>query len=98
MNNVLDKVKSCVTPRMNDELCKPYEHDEILHAVKQLHPSKAPKPNGMNPYFYQKFWLIIGPKVPQAAWGVLNGGTLPPSFNDAHCTNSQEAKLLYYPM
>ena len=55
MSNVPDYVPCRVTEDMNVRLCSPYTCEEVEMALKQMHPHKVPGPNGMNPFFYQKF-------------------------------------------
>lgn len=48
---------------MNDELIKEIDAAEVWQAVKQMHSSKAPGPDGFSPCFYQRFWNIVGSDV-----------------------------------
>ena len=49
-----------------------------------MHPGKAPGLGGMNPYFFQKSWPIVGDDATEAVLSIVNGGTFPPSFNHTH--------------
>lgn len=81
----MDHVLSCVTPivtvEMNDSLTRPYTREEIEIALKQMHPHKAPGPDGLNPHFYQKFWETIGDDVSSAVLAILEGQSIPPELN-----------------
>ena len=57
---ILDAIQSKVTPRMNQVLVKEFSKVEVKIAIKQMHPLKSPRPNGMPPLFYQHFWPKIG--------------------------------------
>ena len=36
-------------------LTRPYMEEKVKTALFQMHPSKSPGPNGMSPFFFQKF-------------------------------------------
>ena len=57
---------------MNKELIKEFFKDEILTALKQMHPTKAPRPNGMSTIFFRKYWDIVGNRVTNMVLNVLN--------------------------
>ena len=52
--------------------------------LQQMHPGKAPRPDGMNLSCFQKYWQIVGEDVIQAVPNVLNKETSPSSFNHMH--------------
>lgn len=60
----LDEVLGCVEPKvtegMNTTLCAQYSADEVEQALKQMHLHKALGPDGLNPFFFQKYWEIVG--------------------------------------
>ena len=57
---------------------------EVWNALKQMHPTKAPGPNGMSPVFYQKYWNIVGPSVTNCVLQALNTGTMPKDINKTY--------------
>jgi len=81
MDDVINAASTRVTPEMNSKLCMAYTRDEIEKALKQMHPHKASRPDGMNPFFYQRFWDVIGDDVVAAVLAILNGHAIPPRFN-----------------
>lgn len=55
MEDILSGVEIKINKQMNEELIRPYVAEEMEEAFKQMHPFKAPGPNGMSPVFYQKY-------------------------------------------
>ncbi len=55
IDEVLHEVDGVVTPGMNNDLLCPFTHEEIKRALFQMHPSKAPRPDGMSALFFQKY-------------------------------------------
>lgn len=49
VDNILKWVQPKVTATMNQELLLPFTNEEIKFAFFQMHPTKAPGPNGMSP-------------------------------------------------
>lgn len=67
-------VPNGVTQDMNNYLDTPFTKEEIKKALFDLHPSKAPGPDGYTALFFQNVWDVIGEKVTKAALDVLNCG------------------------
>ena len=71
MESVLQSIQRKVTPQMNESLTRPYTTDEVRIALFQMHPSKSPGPDSMSPFFFQKYWHIVGIDVTEAILSVL---------------------------
>lgn len=84
MTNVLHAVECKVTSEMNDILAKPFTVEEMIQALKQMHPDKAPGPDGMNPSFFRKFWSVVKSDVPKSILDILNKNFDPSSINHTH--------------
>jgi hypothetical protein len=67
---------------MNAMLCKEYRSEEVVDALNSIGDMKAPGPDGMHALFYKKFWDIVGEKVTKEVLAVLNGGPMPPDWNE----------------
>ena len=80
----LDVVTPKVTPNMQQFLSQEFSAEEIKTALFQMGPTKAPRPDGMNALFYQKFWRIVGDTVVNAVLDYLNCGHMVPEINYTH--------------
>ena len=73
-----------VTDRMNARLLQEFQASEVEKALKQMHPKKAPGPNGMPPLFYQHYWPTVNSIVIQTLLDFLNHGVASPKFHETH--------------
>ena len=48
---------------MNEDLLSDFRVEEVQQALKQMHPTKSPGPDGMSSIFFQRYWDIVGPHV-----------------------------------
>ena len=76
----LEAMDRRVTPEMNQALLKEFRAEEVWSALKQMHPTKAPGPDGMSPIFYQTYWDIVGPSVQNFVLQALNTGIMPRGY------------------
>ena len=72
IDEVIDAIPIRVTEEMNENLNKSFTREEVAIALKQIHPTKAPGPNGMSAIFYQKYWSIVGCSITNMILNVLN--------------------------
>ena len=71
-DDVITAIPTCVADEMDRELIKEFSKDEILTALKQMHPTKAPGPDGISAIFFLKYWDIVGNSVTNMVLNVLN--------------------------
>ena len=45
-----------VSTDMNVELIAKFRAEEVWSALKQMHPTKSPGPDGMSPIFFKNYW------------------------------------------
>ncbi|KAL0430275.1 UNVERIFIED_CONTAM: putative mitochondrial protein [Sesamum radiatum] len=69
---------------MVQELLQPYTAEEVSKALSQMAPLKSPGPDGMPPFFFQKYWPIVGHDVVSNTLALLNELALPSDLNHTH--------------
>ena len=57
---------------MNQGLIAAFTKEEMVTALKQMHPTKAPSPDGMSAIFFQKYWDVVGDDITCMVLNVLN--------------------------
>ena len=90
MGSVLDAVDRHVTPDMKTR----YTSDEVRRALFHMHPSKSLEPNGMSPFFFKKYWNVVGSDVTEAILSVLNSGHMLRKMNYTHIVLIQKRMIL----
>ncbi|XP_074287942.1 uncharacterized protein LOC141613105 [Silene latifolia] len=80
-DDALGGLEGRVTAEMNMGLERDYCEEEVLDALNQMNPLKAPGPDGMNGLFYQTYWSIIGPEVIRHVLQILRGTRSPREIN-----------------
>lgn len=60
---VIDCVSTTISADQNRELIRGVTEEEVKRAIFQMHPDKAPGPDGMTPAFFQKHWSVVGKEV-----------------------------------
>ena len=80
-NAVFRCVRRKVSEVQNQELTRPFEAQEIKDALFSMHPDKAPRPDGMNPGFFQNYWDVVSDDVTAACLFNLNNGVMPSGLN-----------------
>ena len=79
MDAALEGMKPKVTEEMNDRLAEPFTAEDILEALAQMCPTKAPGPDGLSAVFYQKHWQSVKEGVLSTCLHILNDqGTIAP--------------------
>ena len=72
VEDVVVAIPTRVTEDMNESLTRVFTREEVVTALKQIHPTKAPGPDGMSVIFYQRYWDIVGSSVTNMVLNVLN--------------------------
>ena len=83
-DGVLNLVKWVVMNGMNQTLTQSYTKEEVRVALFQMHPLKAPRPNGMSPFFFRKYWHIVELNITSAIISILNSSKCLHKMNYTH--------------
>jgi hypothetical protein len=81
---ILSLISPKITPLDNEQLVAPITREELRAALFDMHPDKAPGPDGFNPAFYQHFWDRYGDDIFVAAKDWLDRGYFPSSLNETN--------------
>ena len=73
-----------VSQDMNEKLLAEFKAEDVRHALKQMHPTKAPRPDSMSPIFCQQYWEIVSPEVIKCVLDMLNSGVIPYGINETY--------------
>ena len=82
-----------VSEEMNDDLIKDFSVEEVRIALRQMHPTKAPRPDDMSAIFYQKYWDIVGIDVTNMVLNVLNSNASLFDINNTYITLVPKVKM-----
>ncbi|KAL6549238.1 hypothetical protein OROHE_009083 [Orobanche hederae] len=66
---------------MAEELLLPFTAEEVKKALFQMHPTKAPGPDGFPAGFFQKLWTVVGNTVISEVLQILNNNGNIDSWN-----------------
>uniref|UniRef100_A0A803PV25 Reverse transcriptase domain-containing protein n=1 Tax=Cannabis sativa TaxID=3483 RepID=A0A803PV25_CANSA len=88
LNEVLSVVQPKVSSVMNNDLLAEFGEEEVIRAVKEMNPTKAPGADGLPALFYQKFWSKLKVDVVAVSLNVLNNGA------DLQCLNDTVVALI----
>ena len=84
-----------VTDEMNNGLTKEFIGLEEEQAIKQMAPSKAPRPDGIYaPCLLPKIWLVVRSNVTSAVLSCLNFGCILKVINHTFITLIPKVKNL----
>lgn len=73
-----------MAPRVNYQLTQPVSATEVKEAVFSINPAKAPGPDWMSAFFFQKFWPNIEKQVVMEVQEFFVSGVLPKEWNYTH--------------
>lgn len=62
-------------------LISPVSEEEVKSAVFGMHPDKSPGHDGLNPWFFQAYWNIVGVDVIKFCQNFFEKGELPVGLN-----------------
>ena len=103
VDEVLGVVDGVMTEEMNRSLNQPFVGKEVKQTLFQIHPSKSPGLDSMSPFFFQKYWHLVGREVTEAVLSALNSGHVLTKMNFTHILlipkrKDPQAMLDYHPI
>ncbi|KAM5582252.1 hypothetical protein ABKV19_002583, partial [Rosa sericea] len=94
MDVVASLLPPCISDDINALLTCDVTENEIFKALKQMHPAKAPGPDGFAPCFYQHFWPLVGGDVTRAVRCFLESDDMMKQVNGTNVTLIPKVKDL----
>lgn len=80
----LNSFEPVISEEQNEMLVAELSFEEFSVAIKQMHPDKSAGPDGLNPAFFQNFWLLLGREVFQSCKRWLHMTEFPAELNDTN--------------
>lgn len=73
IDQILEQVPTCITEEMNDVFIEPVSDKEIVDALRQMDPRKAPRSDGLSILFFKENWDVVGAEVTSCCKEILHG-------------------------
>ena len=86
ISEVTNTISARVIDEMNQSLIQTFTRSEVEAALKQMHPTKAPGPDGMSTIVFQKYWDVVGNDITCMVLNVLNMNMSMSSINKTNIT------------
>ena len=86
VEEVVAHIPCTITDELNAELLAGFTREEVVVALKQMEPLKAPRPDGLPPLFFQRYWHVVGDDVTEAMLSCLSTRVIPASLNGTFIT------------
>ncbi|KAK4407708.1 hypothetical protein Sango_0351800 [Sesamum angolense] len=77
----MEHLRTIVDASMREDLLQPFTVPEVTKALFQMALLKLPRPDGMLPIFFQKFWSIENTDVVTCVLNLLNSHVMPLTLN-----------------
>jgi len=83
-HSAIRDVPVIISEEINKNLTKDISPAEVKRALFSLNPDKAPGPDGMTSFFYQKFWDLTGPDLVIIVQNFLSSGAFDKQLNETN--------------
>ncbi|CAJ2638124.1 unnamed protein product [Trifolium pratense] len=81
VDSTCDVVRGKLTEEHKEFCSSLFSAEEVKEAIFQMHPLKAPGPDGLPALFFQKYWHIVGRDVQRLVLQILNNDRSPEDIN-----------------
>jgi hypothetical protein len=81
-NIITDLFEEKIDANMNESLCAEFTDEEIIFALFQIGPTKAPGPDGFPACSYQRNWSTLKEDIIAAVKNFFRDGDMPEGIND----------------
>lgn len=82
IDEAIDELEEKISREDNMKLLTPFTSEDVLNAVKDMNPTKAPGEDGLPALFYQKFWTSLKNEVIPVCLNILNNNKSVQCLND----------------